>query len=105
LNDIFRSKTAAEWIDFGNTHNTPIAPVNTPDNIVDDPQFQARMPWISKDILDVDMLPYPVKIAGGELATPTKAPNVGQHSDEVLGTTLGYDKAKIKSLRESGVVF
>ena len=105
LNDIFRSKTAAEWIEFGNTHNTPIAPVNTPDNIVDDPQFQERMPWISKDILDVDMLPYPVKIAGGELATPTKAPNVGQHSDDVLGTTLGYDKAKIKALRESGVVF
>ena len=41
LNDIFKSKTAAEWIEFGNTHNTPIAPVNTPDNIVDDPQFQA----------------------------------------------------------------
>ena len=31
---------------FGNEHNTPIAPVNTPKTIIDDPQFQDRFPWI-----------------------------------------------------------
>ena len=64
LNDIFMTRTADEWIDFGNKVNTPIGPVNTPENIVDDPQFQHRMPWISKDILDADMLQYPIKLEG-----------------------------------------
>jgi crotonobetainyl-CoA:carnitine CoA-transferase CaiB-like acyl-CoA transferase len=105
LNDIFRSKTAAEWIEFGNTHNTPIAPVNTPDNIVDDPQFQLRMPWIPKEVLDVDMLPFPVKVDGAELPYPTKAPNAGQHTDDVLTNTLGYDAAKVAALREGGVAY
>ena len=105
LNDIFRSRTAAEWIEFGNAHNTPIAPVNTPNNIVDDPQFQYRLPWIPKEVLDVDMLPYPVKVDGGELPYPSKAPNAGQHTDEVLTKTLGYDAAKVAALREGGVAY
>jgi len=105
LNQIFKSKTAVEWIAFGDEHNTPIAPVNTPDNIVDDPQFQHRMPWISKDILDTDMLPYPVKIEGAEIPVPTKAPSAGQHTDQVLADAAGYDAAKIKALREAGVAY
>ena len=105
LTEIYKSKTAAEWIEFGNTHNTPIAPVNTPENIVDDPQFQHRMGFISHEILDADMLPYPLKVQGAEIPTPTKAPNSGQDTDEVLGQTLGYDAAKIKALRDAGVAF
>ena len=41
------------------TYNTPIGPVNTTKSIVDDPQFQYRMPWIPKERLDADMLPLP----------------------------------------------
>jgi crotonobetainyl-CoA:carnitine CoA-transferase CaiB-like acyl-CoA transferase len=79
--------------------------VNTPNNIVDDPQFQYRLPWIPKEVLDVDMLPYPVKVDGGELPYPSKAPNAGQHTDEVLTKTLGYDAAKAAALREGGVAY
>ena len=49
LRDIFRTKTSAEWLDFGNRVNTPIAPVNTPQTIAADPQFQHRLPWIPID--------------------------------------------------------
>ena len=63
------------------------------------------MAFISKDILDADMLPYPVKVGGDDLPPPTKAPNAGQHTDEVLSKTLGYDAAKIASLREGKVAF
>jgi crotonobetainyl-CoA:carnitine CoA-transferase CaiB-like acyl-CoA transferase len=37
------------------------------------------------------------------LPTPTKAPNVGQHTEQVLRETLGYDAAKVAALREAGV--
>jgi crotonobetainyl-CoA:carnitine CoA-transferase CaiB-like acyl-CoA transferase len=105
LTEIYKSKTAAEWIEFGNTYNTPIAPINTPKNIAEDPQFVHRMPWISKDVLDADMLGYPIKIQGDELPVPTKAPNVGQHTDAVLKDVLGYDDAKVKALREGEVAY
>jgi crotonobetainyl-CoA:carnitine CoA-transferase CaiB-like acyl-CoA transferase len=106
LTEIFKSKTSAEWMEFGNAHNTPIGPMNTTKSIVDDPQFQHRLPWIGKERLDADMLPYPVHFADGEmLVPPTRAPNVGEHTDEVLADFAGYDGDKIKALREAGVVF
>ena len=51
LRDIFLTKTAAEWLDFGDEHNTPIAAVNTPKTIAEDPQFQDRFPWLPADVL------------------------------------------------------
>ncbi len=36
--------------------------------------------------------------------TPTKAPTVGQHTDEVLRDVLGYDDARIAALRDAGAI-
>ncbi|HEY8545668.1 MAG TPA: CoA transferase, partial [Acidimicrobiales bacterium] len=54
LRDIFLTRTSAEWIAFGEEHNTPIAPMNTPQTLADDPQFQDRMAWIPKERLGAD---------------------------------------------------
>jgi crotonobetainyl-CoA:carnitine CoA-transferase CaiB-like acyl-CoA transferase len=88
---------------FGNEHNTPIAPVNTPKTIADDPQFQHRLPWIPAAQLEADMLPYPAMVTDAEIPVPTRAPNAGEHTDDVL-RGAGYDDARIKALREAGVV-
>ena len=105
LTEIFKSRTSAEWIAFGNDHNTTIAPVNTPRTITQDPQFQARMPWIPAARLDADMLPFPVLFTDAQLPVPTRAPNVGEHTDDVLERIAGYDAAQVKALRDAGVVF
>ena len=104
LREIFRGRSSAEWIAFGNEHNTPIAPVNTPKTIVDDPQFQHRFPWYPADELDSEQLQFPLKITGEELPRPTRAPESGQHTDEVLNEVLGYDADKIAKLRDSGAL-
>lgn len=104
LTEIFAGRTSSEWISFGNEHNTPIAPVNTPKTILDDPQFQHRMAWLPKERLDADMLRYPVNIEGAELPEPACAPSPGQHSDEVLRSVAGYDEARLSALREAGAI-
>jgi len=104
LRDLFKDRTAAEWIELGGRANTPIAPVNTPKTIADDPQFADRFPWIGADRLGADELPFPVKVADVELPVPTKAPEVGQHTDEVLAATLGYDPERIAALRAAGAL-
>ena len=70
-----------------------------------DPQFEDRMPLVPKTILDADMLPFPARFTGAELPTPRRAPNVGEHTDDVLRTAAGYDDTRIQALREAGVVF
>ena len=104
LRDIFRTRTSAEWLDFCGEVNTPIAPVNTPRTLADDPQFQDRLPWIPASVLGADQLPFPVKVVGDELPTPTKAPTVGEHSESVLRDVLGADDARIATLRSAGAL-
>ena len=104
LRDIFHTKTSKEWIEFGNTVNTPIAPVNTSKTIADDPQFQDRFPWFPASQLGADEIPLPVKIADEELPAPSRAPKVGQHTDEVLRDVLGYDDDRAGALRDAGAL-
>jgi len=104
LQAIFKTKTSREWIEFGIQHNTPIAPVNTPKTIANDPQFQVRLPWHPASRHGADMLPFPVKLVGEELPEPSMAPTLGEHTEQVLAEVLGYDRQKIAALREAGVV-
>jgi crotonobetainyl-CoA:carnitine CoA-transferase CaiB-like acyl-CoA transferase len=103
LREIFKTRTSAEWIEDGNVHNYPIAPVNSPKTIADDPQFKDRFPWYPASRHGADMLPFPVKYLDEELPEPRKAPTVGEHNEEVLREVLGYDAEKIAALREAGV--
>ncbi len=103
LAEIFRSRTTAEWVELGNRANTPIAPVNTPKTLADDPQFQVRMPWLAKERLGNDQLPSPIKVLDEELSVPTKAPSVGEHTEAVL-RELGYDDARLAELRAAGAL-
>jgi crotonobetainyl-CoA:carnitine CoA-transferase CaiB-like acyl-CoA transferase len=104
LTTIFGVRTVAEWLEFGEKVNTPIAPVNTPQTLADDPQFQARLGWIDKDVLGADQLPSPLKYADVDLPVPTKAPEVGEDNDEVLRGLLGYDEDHIAALRAAGAL-
>jgi crotonobetainyl-CoA:carnitine CoA-transferase CaiB-like acyl-CoA transferase len=104
LREIFKTKTCAEWIEFSNAENTPIAPVNTPKSIASDPQFKARFPLYPAKNHGADMLPFPVKFLDEELPPPTKAPEVGEHNSQVLVDTLGYDAERIEKLKDSGAL-
>lgn len=104
LREIFRTRSSAAWIELGIEGNVPIAPVNTPETIARDPQFQARFPWYPHERHGADMLPFPVKLQGEALPAPSHAPSAGQHTDEVLARVLGYDEARIRALRERGAL-
>ena len=97
-------RSTAEWVEFGIDVDVPIAPVNTPHTVHDDPQFRDRMDWFPADALGADQLPFPVKVAGEEPLVPGKAPEVGEHTDAVLRDVLGYDDAKIAALRDAGAI-
>ncbi|MEO7573757.1 MAG: CaiB/BaiF CoA-transferase family protein [Acidimicrobiales bacterium] len=101
---IFRSRTTADWIDLGSLANTPIAPVNSPKTLADDPQFQDRLPWIPQDRVGHAQVPSPIKVVDEEHALPTKAPTAGQHTDAILREVLGYDDGQVAALRSAGAL-
>jgi crotonobetainyl-CoA:carnitine CoA-transferase CaiB-like acyl-CoA transferase len=102
LRDIFKTRSTQEWLELSAQKNTPIAPVNTPENIVQDPQFQARFNVLPHESHGADMLAFPVHFVGEELPDPAIAPTVGEHTTEVLREVLDYDEGKISSFRQAG---
>ena len=103
LTTLFGQRTTAEWVAFGIEVDVPIAPVNTPKTVTDDPQFLDRMEWLPQSALGADQLPFPVKVVGDETLVPTMAPTVGEHTEVVLSEVCGYDEAKLAAMREGGV--
>src|SRR5262249_23507924 len=104
LRDIFLARTSAEWISLGDRVNTPIVSVNTPKTLADDAQFLDRMPFLPLEALGCEQLPSPIKFLEGSLPVPSKAPTVGQHTDEVIRDVLGYDDARVGALRAAGAL-
>lgn len=102
LKKIFGQKTAAEWLELGGHVNTPIAPVNTPKTLLDDPQFQDRFPLLPARELGADELPTPLKFVGEELPSPNRAPTVGQHTERVLHDVLGWSDERVDAARKQG---
>jgi crotonobetainyl-CoA:carnitine CoA-transferase CaiB-like acyl-CoA transferase len=104
LRDIFRTRTSSEWLKLAEVANTAIAPVNTSRTIMVDPQFRHRFPWIPQSRLGADEMPYPLKVIDEEAPVPTHAPTVGEHTDEVLESVLGYDAERRAALVAAGVI-
>ena len=102
LREIFKQKSSAEWLQFSEDENTPIAPVYNAKTAPTDPQFQHRLPFYSIEDLGAEQLPLPVKIIGEEPLVPSKAPEVGEHTNEILQEILGYDESLIADLRDNG---
>ncbi len=104
LRDLFKARSSREWIEIGEAHNIPIAPVNTPETILDDPQFKERFPIFPHEKHGADMLPFPVKFVDEEIPPPGKAPEIGEHSEAILREVLGMDDERIAALRAAGAL-
>ena len=102
LRDVFATKSNAEWLAFGLEHNTPIAPANSPKTLYADPQFRDRFELLPAAQVGADMLPTPIKFVDEILPMPTKAPTVGQHTEQILRDVLGWDDTQIAAARAAG---
>jgi crotonobetainyl-CoA:carnitine CoA-transferase CaiB-like acyl-CoA transferase len=102
LRAVFRTRTSAEWLELSGKANFPLAPVNDSESVGRDPQFIERLGFVPASRLGADQMPIPIKLVDGQLAWPDKAPELGQHTTAVLADVLGYDDARIESLRKEG---
>jgi alpha-methylacyl-CoA racemase len=102
---IFRTKTADEWMAIMSQHDICAAPVMEMDRAASDPHNTARGMVIEVDspIGKVKHIGVGAKLSDTPGKVRSTSPLLGQHTDEILAG-LGYDAAKIASLRESGAV-
>jgi len=85
----------------------PCAPVMEIHEVIADPQVEARgmlsqMEYPGAGSFKVVNLPF--KASGMRQPPETRAPLLGEHTDEIL-KELGYDSAGIDALEQNGVIF
>jgi crotonobetainyl-CoA:carnitine CoA-transferase CaiB-like acyl-CoA transferase len=102
----FCKKTRAYWLPRLDANGIPSAPINTIDEVFDDPQVKhLGIPrQISHPTMGTsNLVGSPINMSG----TPPKffrpAPLLGEQTEEVLAK-LGYDSDAVKQLRASGVI-
>ncbi len=106
LEPIFLSRPKHHWIDALNEVGVPCGPVNELPEVFADPQVRAREMVIHMQHprrSAMPMLANPIRLSETPIQYRMPPPDLGQHTDDVLAQ-LGYDEAKRKALRESGII-
>ncbi len=99
-------KSTGEWIDIFEEHGVPNGPINTIDQVVNDPQVLAREMIVQIDHpvagpTKIPGIPIKMNLSPGEVKRP--APLLGEHTRQILSDLLGLDDAQIAGLLEKGL--
>jgi crotonobetainyl-CoA:carnitine CoA-transferase CaiB-like acyl-CoA transferase len=100
----FGERTTGDWL-ARLRGRVPCAPVNTVAEALEDEQVRAREMIVEVKHPTFGLLrevASPVKTAG--TPAPSRAPALGEHTEEILRHLLRYDPARIATLRASGAL-
>lgn len=99
--------TAENWLTKLQSFRIPCAPVNNFQQALNDSQVRARNMVVEVELQSgekVSMPGNPVKLSEMEEGSYTPPPLLGEHTDKVLSELLGYDSARIETLRKQGTI-
>ena len=103
---LIRTRTRDEWYDFLVKADVCVGKVYEPEEVVADPQVQARDMIVEMRHPvhgTVTQFGQPIKLSDTPGTIRSVAPYSGEHTDQVLGE-LGLREADIQSLREKKIV-
>jgi len=106
LDGIFATKTLAEWEELFEKNEIVSSRVQTVLEVTEDPQTIANEFWAEIDhpiIGHFKTVASPVKFKGTPASVRTPAPELGQHTEEVL-LELGYTWDEIANLKDLGAI-
>ena len=109
LDEVFATRTAAEWIAALVAAGVPASAVNTVEQALVDPQTVAREDIVEYEhpsLGTVRSIRTPLRLAsGGESLErqPERSPHRGEHTGAVLEGLCGYTPERVKELARAGV--
>lgn len=107
LAGVFRTKSTQEWTAILEGAAVPCGPINTVEEVVNDPQIKAREMVVEVQqpgVGGVKMAGVPVKFSATPCSIEMPAPALGQHTFELLNSLLGLSVEEFDRLQAEGVV-
>ncbi len=105
--EALRQRTSSDWIALLESKAVPCGPINTIDQVFEDPQVQARG---MKRVLNHEtagplaVVANPVRMASHNTTSAKAPPMLGESTDAVLSGVLGLSAGEIAALRAEGIV-
>lgn len=104
---IIAKQSTDYWVEILEAISVPCGPVNTLKQVFNHPQVQHRnmvMQIPDKDGTMIKTVASPINLSDTPLQYKHAAPNIGEHSQQVLSTFLTYDDEKIAELFKRTIV-
>lgn len=107
LTEAMKQKTTREWLEELEQMQIPCGPINTIDQVAQDPQILAREMIVKvphPGIGEVRVTNTPVKLSRTPGRVERTCPELGEHTREVLTTLLGMREEELLELEKAGVI-
>jgi formyl-CoA transferase len=106
LDEVFGAKPLSHWYEvFSGVHVT-FGAVKGPEEVINDPQLRANdivIPLEGAGAQMTSTISSPIQVHGVTKVSAKRAPDIGEHNDEVLHQ-IGFTAADIARLRVDGAV-
>jgi CoA:oxalate CoA-transferase len=106
LEEVLKTRTVANWLEALRREGVPAAPIQSVDQVLSDPQVRLRRMVVEMAHPRHGPLPTlgtPVKVDGEMGLDARPAPDLGEHTEEVLRGLLGYSAERLQALRAEKV--
>lgn len=104
--DLLKSRTSEEWLEIFHAEGVNATRMAVIEELVDSEQVSANQMAVPPQDDRINMplvIDHPVGVTGLAKVGPKKAPDLGEHSGEIL-EELGYSPEDIERLRADGVI-
>jgi formyl-CoA transferase len=105
LDSAFRSQPFAHWEELLDRERITYSLIQTPEEAARDPQLRANDIVVPLDgVSDLDyIVSSPITLRGVAKVSASRAPELGEHTDEVLAE-LGFSSEDIRQLGAEGAI-
>jgi crotonobetainyl-CoA:carnitine CoA-transferase CaiB-like acyl-CoA transferase len=106
LDEVFSAQPMAHWYEVFNNVHVTFGAVRDPQEVINDPQLRANdivVPLEGAGEKLTSTISSPIQVHGVNKETAKRAPEIGEHNEEIL-QELGFNAKQIDSFLESGVV-
>jgi crotonobetainyl-CoA:carnitine CoA-transferase CaiB-like acyl-CoA transferase len=93
LRTLFETRSSDDWVGLGVSANFPIIHAHSKESLLEDEHFKASVQWLPRGEHPMNMMSIPIRVIDESPPTLRRAPELGEHTREVLAEWLSLPQS------------